>query len=169
MTQQMIRAGSVLQGTIGNAPPDRPLSEADLRTHDILAELGHELRTPLAAICDALQVLALDGDDASTRKSVLGLMERQTQCIGRLVNDLMEISRVEHGQMSLRKEPLNLAECVAHAVETLRSSIDERGHQLEIALPREPVSVYADSGRLEQVLKNLLNPDRTAPAVHERL
>jgi signal transduction histidine kinase len=157
MTHQMIRAGSASQGTIGNASPDRPLREADRRTHDILAELGHELRTPLAAICNALQVLALDGDDASTRKSVLGVMERQTECIGRLVNDLMEISRVEHGPISLRKEPLNLAECVSRAVETLRSSIDERGHQLEVALPPEPVSVNADAGRLEQVLKNLLN------------
>jgi len=124
---------------------------------EFLAELGHELRTPLAAICNALQVLALDGDDAATRESVLGLIERQAMCIGRLVDDLLEVSRIEHGKIYLRKEPLDLAQCMACAIETVRSSIEKRGHQLEVVLPREPVSVNADPVRLEQVLNNLLN------------
>jgi anti-sigma regulatory factor (Ser/Thr protein kinase) len=84
-------------------------------------------------------------------------MERQTQCIGRLVDGLLEVSRIEHGKIQLRKEPLDLAHCVARSVETVRSSIEERGHQLKVTLPRESVSVIADPGRLEQVLKNLLN------------
>jgi len=156
MASPVLRSREV-QGATGNVTPDRPFREASRRMHNFLAELGHELRTPLAAICNALQVLALDGDDASTRESVLALMERQAQCIGRLVDDLMEISRVEHGRVPLRKKRLDLADCVARAVETVRSSIEERGHQLEVALPREPVSLNADPGRLEQVLKNLLN------------
>jgi signal transduction histidine kinase len=125
--------------------------------HELIAEVGHELRSPLAAICNALQVLALDGENASTREFVVGLMERQAQCIGRLVNDLMEVSRIEYGKITLRKERLDLAECVARAVETVHSVIDERGHQFEVILPREPVFVNADPGRLDQVLKNLLN------------
>jgi signal transduction histidine kinase len=145
------------QGTTGNAPSDRSLREANLQMHEFLAELGHELRSPLDAICNALQVLALDGEDAGTRDFVRGLMERQTQCIGRLVNDLMEVSRMEHGKICLRKERLDLAECVSRAVETVRTSIEKGGQQLEVALPREPISVHADPGRLEQVLKNLLN------------
>jgi signal transduction histidine kinase len=157
MAQQMTRAGNAFQGTIGNAPPDRPLHKANRLTHDLLAELGHELRSPLAAICNALQVLAIDGDDAATRESVLGLMERQTRCIGRLVNDLTDVSRIEHGKIRLRKERLDLAQCVARAVETVRSSIEERGHQLEVALPQEPIRLDGDPGRLEQVLNNLLN------------
>jgi signal transduction histidine kinase len=157
MAQQLIRAGSDFQRTIGNAASDRRLRDADRHTNDFLAELGHELRSPLAAICNALQVLALDGDDAALRVSVLGLMERQTQCMGRLIDGLMEVSRIEHGKIHLRQEPVDLAACVARAVETVRSSFDARGHQFEVTLPPGPVSVNADSGRLEQVLKNLLN------------
>ncbi len=115
------------------------------------------LRTPLAAICNALQVLALQGEDAAMRECVRGLMERQTQCIGRLVDGLLEVSRIEHGKIQLHKEPLDLAQSMARAVETVRSSIEEHGHRLEVTLPREPVSVNADPGRLEQVLTNLLN------------
>ena len=91
------------------------------------------------------------------RESARGLMERQTQCIGRLVDGLLEVSRIEHGKIQLRKEPLDLAQTVDRVVETVRGSLLERGQQLEVTLPRESVSVTADPGRLEQVLKNLLN------------
>jgi signal transduction histidine kinase len=145
------------QDADAEARPDRALREANRHMHEFLAELAHELRSPLGAICNALQLLALTGDDAAMRESALGLMERQAQCIGRLVNDLMEASRIENGKIPLRMERLDLAQCVAHAVETVRSSIENRGQQLEVVLPREPISVDADPGRLEQVLKNLLN------------
>jgi two-component sensor histidine kinase len=124
--------------------------------HEFLAELGHELRTPLGAICNALQLLALAGDDAELRESTRSLMERQTQCIGRLVDGLLEVARIEHGKIKLHKEPLDLAQCVDHAIESVRAAILERGQQLEVALPRESVFVTADAGRLDQVLKNLL-------------
>jgi signal transduction histidine kinase len=147
-------AGRVATGDVNS---DHSLSQVDSQMRDFLAEVGHELRTPLAAICNALQVLALDGEDAATRDYVRCLMERQTQCIGRLVDGLMEASRLEHGKIDLRTEPVDLAECVARAVETMRLSLEKRGHQLEVGLPREPVFIDADPGRLEQVLKNLLN------------
>jgi signal transduction histidine kinase len=144
------------QDAVWDARPDREFREANRHMHEFLAELGHELRSPLAAICNALQVLALQGDDAATRESARGVMVRQTQCIGRLVDGLLEVSRIEHGKIHLRKETLDLAQCVTRAVETVRSSIEEHGHQLEVTLPREPVFVHADPGRLEQVLKNIL-------------
>jgi len=125
--------------------------------HEFLDLLGHELRNPLAAIRNALRVLEQQGKDAATREWFLGLMERQTQCIGRLVEDMQEISRIEHGKIQLRKQPLDLAQTVARAVETVRASFEGRGHQLEVALPPEPVALNADPARVEQVLTNLLN------------
>lgn len=157
MAIPVLRRGEVGEVTTGDAASDDSLCQVDLQMHDFLAELGHELRSPLAAICHAIQLLALDGDDAAVRLSVLGLMERQTQCIGRLVDSLMEASRIEHGKIRLRQEPVDLATCVARAIETVRCSLDERGHQLDVTLPPDPLSVNADPGRLEQVLKNLLN------------
>jgi signal transduction histidine kinase len=157
MASPVLRRREAGQVTIRNASSDRALREASEQMHEFLAELGHELRSPLAAICNALQVLALQEDDAATRESARGLMERQTQCIGRLVDGLLEVSRIEHGKIQLRKEPLDLAQCVTRAVETVRSSIEEHGHQLEVTLPRESVFVHADPGRLEQVLTNLLH------------
>ena len=140
-----------------NARPDRELREANRHMHEYLAVLGHELRSPLAAIRNALRVLEQQGDDAATREWIRGMMERQTQCIGRLVDDLLEVSRIEHGKIQLRKQPLNLAQTVARAVETARTSVEGRGHQIEVALPPKPVALDGDPVRLEQVLTNLLN------------
>ncbi len=141
----------------GDARPDQDLREANRRMHEFLDLLGHELRSPLAAICNALGVLEQRGEDAATRAWALSLMDRQTQCINRLVEDLLEISRIEHGKIQLRKQPLDLAQTVARAVETVRASVEGRGHQIEISLPPEPVALDADPARLEQVLTNLLN------------
>jgi len=111
----------------------------------------------LAAIRNARRVLEQQGHDAATREWVRSLMDRQTQCIGRLVEDLLEVSRIEHGKIQLRKQPLDLAQTVARAVETVRASVKERGHQIDVTLPPEPVALDADPARLEQVLTNLLN------------
>lgn len=146
------------QDAIVDVWPDRELHEANRHMHDFLAVLGHELRSPLAAIRNALQVLAqLGNDNAVRREQVRALMERQTQRIGRLVDDLLDVSHIEHGQIQLNVQRLDLAQSVTRAVETIRHSIEERGHRLEVALPQEPVYVDADPNRLEQVLTNLLN------------
>jgi hypothetical protein len=146
MAIPVLRRREAGQVTTGDAASDHSLREVGPQMHDLLAQFGHEQRTPLAAICNALQVLALDGEGAATRDCLRGLMERQTQCIGRLVEDMMEVSRTEHGKIHLLKEPVDLAEFVARAVETVRSSLDERGRQLEVTLPPGPVSVNADPG-----------------------
>jgi signal transduction histidine kinase len=137
--------------------PDRELREAYRHMHEFLAVLGHELRSPLAAIRNALRVLEQQGEDAVTRERVRSMMERQTQCLDRLVEDMREVSCIEQGKIPLRKQPLDLAQTVSRAVETVRVSVEGRGHQLEISLPPEPVALDADPARLEQVLTNLLN------------
>ena len=141
----------------GDARPDRELREANRHLHEFLDLLGHELRSPLAAIFYALRILELQGDDAATRERARSMMERQTQCISRLVEDMLEVSRIEHGKIQLCKQPLDLAQSVSRAVETVRASVEGRGHQLEVTLPQEPVTFDADPRRLEQVLTNLLN------------
>ncbi len=145
------------RNTSADVRPDRELREANRRMHEFLSVLGHELRSPLAAIRSALQVLKLQGSDAARREWVWSLMERQTQCIGRLIDDLLEISFIEHGKIQLRKEPLDLAQTIAQSIETARSAIEGRGHHLKVTLPSEPVVLEADPARLEQVLTNLLN------------
>ncbi len=135
----------------------RELREANQHMHEFLALLGHELRTPLAAIRNALRVLELKGEDAATREWTRGILERQTQRISCLVEDMLEISRIEHGKIRLRKQPLDLAQTIARAIDTVRAAIEGHHHQLEVTLPPEPVVVDADPGRLEQVLTNLLN------------
>jgi signal transduction histidine kinase len=136
---------------------NRELREANQHMHEFLALLGHELRTPLAAIRNALRVLELKGEDAATREWARSIMERQTHCIGCLVEDMLEISRIEHGKIRLRMQPLDLAQTIARAIDTVRAAIEGHHHQLEVTLPPEPVVVDADPGRLEQVLTNLLN------------
>jgi signal transduction histidine kinase len=139
----------------GRAEPE--LREANRHMHEFLDLLGHELRSPLAAIRSAVNLLKLQGDDAATREMVLGLMERQSQCIGRLVEDMLELSQIEHGKIQLLKQPLDVAQSVSQAVETVRASLEGRGHQIEVTLPRDPVAFNVDPVRLEQVLTNLLN------------
>jgi signal transduction histidine kinase len=125
--------------------------------HEFLDLLGHELRSPLAAIRNALSVLERQGSDAVTREWVRSMMERQTQFISRLVEDLQELSRIEHGKIQLRKQPMDLAQTVVRAVETVRASVERRGHQLVVNLPPEVVTLNADSNQLEQIVTNLLN------------
>ena len=157
MPSQALGRGERGQKASGDARPDRELCEANRHLHEFLDVLGHELRSPLAAIRNALHVLELQGNDAPTREWVRNVMERQTQCIGRLVEDMLEVSSIEHGKIQLRKQPLDLAQTVARAVETVRASVEGRGHKLEVTLPPEPVALDADPARLEQVLTNLLN------------
>jgi signal transduction histidine kinase len=125
--------------------------------HEFLDLLGHELRSPLAAILYSLRVLELRGDDAAIRERARSMLEQQAQCIGRLVEDMLEVSSIEHGKTRLCKQPLDLAQTVARAVETVRAGVEGRGHQLVVLLPSEPVTFDADPRRLEQVLTNLLN------------
>jgi two-component system CheB/CheR fusion protein len=132
------------------------LVEADHRKDEFLATLAHELRNPLAPIRNALQVLRLSTDRAASEQA-RALMERQLDQMVRLVDDLLDMSRISRGKLELRRELVALATVVSSAVETSRPLIDHSSHELAVSLPDEPVIVDADLTRLAQVFSNLLN------------
>jgi signal transduction histidine kinase len=133
------------------------LEENDRRKDEFLATLAHELRNPLAPIRNALGVLRLQRRDDPAVEQLGGMMERQVALMARLIDDLLDVSRITRGRVELRKELVDLARVAADALETARPLLQERGHQLETALPEEPVRLEADPARLAQVLANLLN------------
>jgi len=133
------------------------LREIDRRKDQFLATLAHELRNPLAPLSYSLQLLRLAEKDPELRADALALGQRQLAVLVRLVDDLLDVSRVTGGKIQLRPEPAAIADVVARAVETTRSLVDELGHRLSIELPAEPVRVHGDPTRLAQVVSNLLN------------
>jgi signal transduction histidine kinase len=133
------------------------LKEADRRKDEFLAMLAHELRNPLAPIRNAVQILQLRMPAEETLRQPLEVIDRQARQLAGLVDDLLDVARITRGQINLRKQPLELAEIVAQAVETSRPLVEERRHRLAIHLPNEPIFVEADPTRLAQVILNLLN------------
>jgi PAS domain S-box-containing protein len=133
------------------------LREADRRKDEFLATLAHELRNPLAPIRNGLQVMRLSGGDGVTVDQTRTMMERQLAQMVRLVDDLMDVSRISRGKIELQKERVELAAVVHSAVETSRPLIEQMGHELTVTLPKPPVVVHADLTRLAQVFLNLLN------------
>jgi signal transduction histidine kinase len=131
--------------------------EASERKDEFLAMLAHELRNPLAPIFNALHILQLNGSSDPTVDQARTVLDRQTRQLARLVDDLLDVSRITRGKIQLRKEPVELAKLLARAQESARPSIEGRGHKLEIIVPEEPLWLDADPTRLEQVLANLLN------------
>ena len=135
----------------------RHLEEADLHKNDFLAMLGHELRGPLAPLSNALALLGLGDPDRETVRWVRDIMERQVRQMVRLVDDLLDLSRIMQGKLQLCKERVEMAALIAPAVETARPIIDAKGHELIVSVPVGPVVLFADPMRLSQVLTNLLN------------
>ena len=132
------------------------LQVADLRKNEFLATLAHELRNPLSAVCNSLQLLALDDSLSPTVDQIREIMDQQGKQMIRLVDDLLDASRISRGQIELRREDVELASVVSVAVQTSRPYIDKAKHQLAITLPKKPVVLNADPIRLAQVLGNLL-------------
>ena len=131
-------------------------ADADERKDRFLATLAHELRNPLAPIRNSLALLRLAREQPSA-VSAFEILERQVNHMVRLVDDLMDVSRITRGKIALKREPVDLGTVIGAAVETSRPLIDEAGHQLEIAVPAEELVVDADPMRLAQVFANLLN------------
>jgi signal transduction histidine kinase len=132
----------------------REREDADRRKDEFLALLAHELRNPLAPIRNAVGLLRRTAAD---RSEIWQMMERQVGHMVRLVDDLMELSRITRGAIELRKEPTDLCAAITTAVETSRPLVDAAGHRLVVTLPPEPLLVDADLVRLTQVFVNLLN------------
>jgi PAS domain S-box-containing protein len=133
------------------------LKEADRQKDEFLATLAHELRNPLAPVRTGLDVLRQSGSHAEAASEVLAMMQRQIDQLVRLVDDLLDVSRITRGKIQLRREPLDLAEVVARAVETSHPLVAAGKHALTTTLPPEPVRVEGDPVRLAQVFSNLLN------------
>lgn len=128
----------------------------DRRKDEFLAMLGHELRNPLGAINNALALLRREPEQTSAQRWAEALIDRQVRSMVRLVYDMLDVSRVRHGHLRLRRERTDLRAVVSNAVETLGSEASDRRQHLSIALPEEPVWLDADPERLEQVFVNLL-------------
>ena len=133
------------------------LQESDRHKNEFLAMLGHELRNPLAPIRNALHIMRLTAGDSPAVQSVAQMMERQVAQMVRLVDDLLDVSRVSRGTIELRKETVDLASIINNAVEASRPMCESMGHRLAVTLPPQPVWLDADPSRLVQVVGNLLN------------
>ncbi|HWB11450.1 MAG TPA: ATP-binding protein [Pirellulales bacterium] len=142
---------------IENATLYQALKEADRRKDEFLALLGHELRNPLAPISNSLSVLKLPGADASIGRQAREMMERQVEHMVRLVDDLLDVSRIMRGKIELRREAVELAAVVARAVETSQPRLDAEGHRLTVLVASECLLLYGDLVRLAQVISNLLD------------
>lgn len=133
------------------------LADADRRKDEFLAMLGHELRNPLAPVTTALELMRLHRDEPLRVTRARETIERQVERMTRLIDDLLDVSRITRGKIELRREAVVLSTLVARAIEGARPVIDERHHRLTLDLPDEPITLRADPARLEQVLANLLH------------
>ena len=133
------------------------LSELNRRKNEFLALLAHELRNPLAPISNAVQILRLNGSNSKAQNSTINMMERQIAHMIRLVDDLLDVSRISRGMIELRKENITLASVVNHAIETAEPHCDAKGLALEVRQPEAPLVLDGDPVRLAQMLGNLLH------------
>ncbi len=147
------------------------LVEEGRRKDQFLATLAHELRNPLAPICNALAILRQGHVPEASLEWAKGVLDRQVRHMIRLIEDLLDIARINQGKIELRREVVDLAAAVGRAVEATRPFLGERRHELTVDLSAEPLRLHADPVRLDQILVNLLNNagKYTEPGGHIRL
>lgn len=137
---------------------DEARREAERRKDEFLAVLAHELRNPLAPIHNAVQVLRKTEDaPLQKRRALVGMMERQVRHLVRLVDDLIEISRIERDKIELRRERCDLASILQNAIETAQPLIEQNHHKIGLHLPDEKIALLGDPVRLVQIFANLVN------------
>ncbi|MCC6533291.1 MAG: response regulator [Burkholderiales bacterium] len=134
----------------------RALEEADRRKDDFLAMLSHELRNPLAAMQGAIELMQRKKVDDPQLIWSRAVLARQNLHLSRLIEDLLDVSRITRGSLTLKKQPIDLREVLEHALETVRPAILAHHHELTVKLPQESLSVMGDHVRLTQVVSNLL-------------
>jgi signal transduction histidine kinase/CheY-like chemotaxis protein len=130
--------------------------DADRRKDEFLATLAHELRNPLAPLRNAAKVLRAPATDAKTRAWATTIIDRQVQTMAGLLEDLLDVSRITRGQLTLHKQRTSIASIIETSVEVARPLIDARRHSLSVSLPEELIEVEVDPLRLSQVFSNLL-------------
>ena len=136
---------------------EEELQDANRRKDEFLAMLSHELRNPLAPIRNAVEVIRRVAPPDPKLTMAREVVDRQVTLLARLVEELLDVSRISQGKIALRKEPIDLARIIAHAVETARPLIDARTQNLSVSVPAAPCWLSADFARLSQVVANLLN------------
>jgi PAS domain S-box-containing protein len=132
------------------------LRDADRRKDEFLATLAHELRNPLAPLTNAIEILRRARGNPELIERARATMERQVSQMVRLIDDLLDVSRIARNQLSLRRETVDLASVIQRVVETCRPLADAARHELRVTLPSEPILLYADPARLAQIFGNLL-------------
>jgi PAS domain S-box-containing protein len=135
----------------------KALADLHRRKDEFLAMLSHELRNPLSPILNAVHLLRLQGGENLIQQEARSVIERQVGQLARLVDDLLEVSRISTGRVRLERHRLDVRGVVERAVESARPLIDRRRHDLSMSLPPQPIWLHADPTRLEQVVVNLLN------------
>jgi PAS domain S-box-containing protein len=136
---------------------EQELRKSDRRKNEFLAMLAHELRNPLAPIRNALEILRLTGGSREAVQSASEMIDRQIGQMVRLVDELLDVSRISRGKIELRRGPVELASVVNHAAEAARPLLESKGLNFTVTLPPQPVYLHADPVRLVQVVGNLLN------------
>jgi len=155
-SEKPVRMGGINLDITDRKRFEEALSESDKRKDEFLATLAHELRNPLAPLRTGLEVARLSPVGSAADKA-REMMERQLRHMVRLIDDLMDVSRVSRGKIELRKERVAMSVIVRDAVEASRTLIDAGGHALVVELPSEPIWINGDLTRLAQVVSNLLN------------
>ena len=133
------------------------LRASDRRKDEFLATLGHELRNPLAPIRNAIEILKRLPALPIAAQNAHTILDRQSQHMARMVNDLLEISRVSQGKVQLQRSRMNVAQALTDAIQAARPLIDKFHHELIVVMPAEALEIHADSTRITQILVNLLN------------
>jgi signal transduction histidine kinase/ActR/RegA family two-component response regulator len=170
MAQEIEQARQTLERRIADrtaelAQANEALREADRRKDDFVTMLAHELRNPLAPVRNAVQMLKMPGLNRDTARKACEMMERQVVHLVRLVDDLLDVSRVTRGVIELRREHVDLSAIFAGALEAAQPIFYARGHDAIVSLPSEPIVLDADPVRLAQVVTNILvNSAKYTPA-----
>src|SRR5262249_47245873 len=141
----------------GRRGGEEAFGDADRRKDEFLAVLAHELRNPLGPLRNAVQILRLTDSHGEAARQARDMMDRQVGHMARLIDDLLDVSRIARGKILLRKERCDLAEIVRTSVEDYRGILEATGLELTVELPNDPLCVEGDRTRLAQIVGNLLH------------
>ena len=153
----IIGASSIARDIGQRKALEQSLRDSDRRKDEFLAVLAHELRNPLAPIRSGVAALRLALPDDATLRHVGGIIERQVRQMSRLLDDLLDVSRITHNKLELRMEPLTLQAVIDSALETSRPLVESAGQTVSVAAPPAPVPIVADPMRIAQVFANLIS------------
>jgi len=157
VTGRIVGASKVARDISDRKRLEQEMLENDRRKDEFLATLAHELRNPLAPIRNSLEIMKRAGGNPSLVEQARITMDRQVAQMERLIEDLLDISRITRNRLELRNQTVDLASVVQHAVEGCRPLAEAAGHEVTVALPSEPIYLHGDPVRLAQVFGNLLN------------